>query len=77
MYHCAVDPVGVHTANGMYGMVLVEPKKGLPKVDKEFCVVQSEFYTEEVEGSHVLDMSYPFSVSFPILTVSHIGQCLG
>ena len=46
IYHCAVAPVGMHIANGMYGLILVEPKGGLPKVDKEFYVVQGDFYTK-------------------------------
>jgi nitrite reductase (NO-forming) len=45
VYHCATSPVPMHMANGMYGMILVEPKAGLPKVDREFYVMQSEFYT--------------------------------
>jgi nitrite reductase (NO-forming) len=45
VYHCATSPIPVHMANGMYGMILVEPKTGLPKVDREFYVMQSEFYT--------------------------------
>lgn len=45
VYHCAAAPVGMHIANGMYGLILVEPKEGLPKVDKEFYIVQSEVYT--------------------------------
>jgi len=45
-YHCSVDPVPVHVANGMYGLILVEPKAGLPPVDKEFYVLQSELYYE-------------------------------
>jgi nitrite reductase (NO-forming) len=45
VYHCATAPVGLHVANGMYGLILVEPKEGLPAVDKEFYVMQSEFYT--------------------------------
>lgn len=44
VYHCAAPPVMDHIANGMYGLILVEPKKGLPKVDREFYVMQSEFY---------------------------------
>jgi nitrite reductase (NO-forming) len=44
MYHCATAPALHHIANGMYGMVIVEPKEGLPKVDKEFAIVQSEWY---------------------------------
>jgi nitrite reductase (NO-forming) len=50
VYHCAAPPVTDHIANGMYGMILVEPKEGLPKVDKEFYVLQSEFYTKEELG---------------------------
>lgn len=45
VYHCATAPVGLHVANGMYGLILVEPREGLPKVDREFYVMQSEFYT--------------------------------
>jgi nitrite reductase (NO-forming) len=33
VYHCATAPVGLHIANGMYGLILVEPKEGLPTVD--------------------------------------------
>ena len=46
IYHCATAPVGMHIANGMYGLILVEPKEGLPKVDKEFYVCQGDFYTQ-------------------------------
>lgn len=46
VYHCATAPVGMHIANGMYGLILVEPEDGLPRVDREFYVMQSEFYTE-------------------------------
>src|SRR5690348_5788386 len=46
VYHCATAPVGMHIANGMYGLILVEPSGGLPAVDKEFYVMQSEFYTK-------------------------------
>ncbi|HWE43708.1 MAG TPA: copper-containing nitrite reductase [Gemmatimonadaceae bacterium] len=59
VYHCATSPVPMHMANGMYGMILVEPKEGLPKVDREFYVMQSEFYTKGKYGEHgmqTLDM---------------------
>jgi nitrite reductase (NO-forming) len=46
VYHCATAPVGLHVANGMYGLILVEPKEGMPPVDREFYVMQSEFYTK-------------------------------
>ncbi len=45
VYHCATAPVGMHVANGMYGLILVEPKGGLPPVDREFYVMQGDFYT--------------------------------
>lgn len=51
VYHCATAPVGMHIANGMYGLVLVEPEAGLPKVDHEFYVMQSEFYTKGKFGA--------------------------
>ena len=46
VYHCATAPVGIHIANGMYGLILVEPKEGLPPVDREYYVMQGEFYTK-------------------------------
>jgi len=45
VYHCATAPVGMHIANGMYGLILVEPPEGLPKVDREYYVMQGDFYT--------------------------------
>jgi nitrite reductase (NO-forming) len=58
VYHCAVAPVGMHIANGMYGLILVEPKEGLPEVDREYYVMQGEFYTEGALGAKGLQ---PFS----------------
>jgi len=45
LYHCVAAPAGLHIANGMYGLILVEPKGGMPPVDKEFYIAQGEFYT--------------------------------
>jgi nitrite reductase (NO-forming) len=45
VYHCATAPVGMHVANGMYGLILIEPPGGLPKVDREYYVMQGDFYT--------------------------------
>jgi nitrite reductase (NO-forming) len=58
VYHCAVSPVPMHIGNGMYGMILVEPREGLPKVDREFYVMQSEFYAKPGAngGPHTIDM---------------------
>ncbi len=45
IYHCATAPVPMHIANGMYGLIVVEPPEGLPKIDHEYYVVQGDFYT--------------------------------
>ena len=45
VYHCATAPVGMHVANGMYGLILVEPPEGLSPVDHEYYVMQGDFYT--------------------------------
>ncbi|MGE0761740.1 MAG: copper-containing nitrite reductase [Bdellovibrionales bacterium] len=59
VYHCATAPVGMHIANGMYGLILVEPKEGLPKVDREFYVMQGDFYTK---GKYGQQGNQPFSM---------------
>lgn len=51
VYHCATPTVAQHIANGMYGMILVEPEEGLPEVDREFYVMQGELYTVEPIGT--------------------------
>lgn len=51
VYHCAVPMAAQHISNGMYGMILVEPEGGLPKVDHEFYVMQGELYTEQKIGA--------------------------
>jgi nitrite reductase (NO-forming) len=51
VYHCATPMVAQHIANGMYGLILVEPEEGLPEVDREFYVMQGEIYTNEAFGS--------------------------
>lgn len=50
VYHCAHPNVATHMAHGMYGLILVEPKGGLPKVDKEFYIMQGELYTQGALG---------------------------
>lgn len=52
VYHCATPMVAHHIANGMYGLILVEPEGGLPPVDHEFYVMQGEIYTEAAFGQH-------------------------
>ncbi|MFS8572533.1 MAG: copper-containing nitrite reductase [Clostridia bacterium] len=46
IYHCATPYVPAHIANGMYGLILVEPAGGLEPVDREYYIVQGEFYTD-------------------------------
>lgn len=45
VYHCATAPVGMHVGNGMYGLIVVEPDEGYPAVDREYYVMQGDFYT--------------------------------
>jgi nitrite reductase (NO-forming) len=51
VYHCAFAPASLHVANGMYGLILVEPREGMPAVDHEFYLMQSEFYTAGAHGA--------------------------
>ncbi len=60
VYHCATAPVPMHIANGMYGLILVEPPEGLPPVDREYYVMQGDFYTQGrygEEGLQTFDMA--------------------
>lgn len=59
MYHCAspVPNIPAHIANGMYGMILVEPEGGLSQVDREYGVVQSEFFTMPVDEKDLYKLS--------------------
>lgn len=59
VYHCATAPVGMHIANGMYGLILVEPEGGLPPVDREYYVMQGDFYTK---GNYGDPGSQPFDM---------------
>ena len=59
VYHCATAPVGEHVANGMYGLILVEPPGGLSPVDREYYVMQSDFYTA---GKHHEKGYQPFDM---------------
>ncbi len=52
MFHCASPDIPTHIANGMYGFVIVEPAEGLPQVDREYYIVQSELYTQNAAKGH-------------------------
>jgi nitrite reductase (NO-forming) len=64
IYHCATAPVPMHVANGMYGLIVVEPDAGLPKVDREYYVVQGDFYTR---GAYKAPGLQPFDMDKAIL----------
>jgi nitrite reductase (NO-forming) len=51
VYHCATPSVAHHISAGMYGLILVEPPQGLPKVDREFYVMQGDLYTSHAKGT--------------------------
>ena len=57
IYHCAAGAIVDHISNGMYGLFLVEPTGGLSKVDKEFYVFQSEFFTDGDKGVTGFDIN--------------------
>lgn len=52
VYHCATPVVANHVANGMYGLIVVEPPQGLAKVDREYYVVQGDFYLQGKRGEN-------------------------
>jgi len=51
VYHCATPMVAHHISNGMYGLAVIEPESGLPRVDREFYVMQGEIYTAQAHGA--------------------------
>ncbi len=51
VYHCGTPMIAEHIANGMYGLILVEPPSGLAHVDHEYYVMQGEFYTAAPKGT--------------------------
>ena len=51
VYHCATASVPEHISAGMYGLILVEPEAGLPKVDREYYVMQGDLYTHGKHGA--------------------------
>jgi nitrite reductase (NO-forming) len=83
VYHCATPSVPHHISAGMYGLILVEPEEGLPKVDKEFYVMQGDLYTTHALGtkghqefsheraSDELPTYYTFNGSVGALTKEH------
>ena len=53
LVHCGTPPVTMHMMQGMYFAMIVEPRGGWgTKADKEFVLVQSEFYTQPASDEH-------------------------
>lgn len=81
VYHCATAPVGMHIANGMYGLILVEPEGGLPPVDKEFYIMQGDFYTKGSYGEpglQAFDMQKAIKEDADYVVFNgHVGALLG
>ncbi|MGD1079691.1 MAG: copper-containing nitrite reductase [Candidatus Sulfotelmatobacter sp.] len=50
LYHCGTPMIAEHIANGMYGLILVEPSGGLSRVDHEYYFMQGEIYTTAAKG---------------------------
>jgi nitrite reductase (NO-forming) len=81
VYHCATAPVGMHIGNGMYGLILVEPEGGLPPVDKEYYIMQGDFYTKGGYGDRGLQ---PFDMQKAldekpdyVVFNGHVGAMVG
>ena len=56
MYHCGTPMILEHIASGMYGALIVEPREGYPtKVNREYVVIQSEFYAKPDPGKQKVD----------------------
>ena len=52
IYHCGTEPMLLHMANGMYGAIVVDPADDpRPKADKEYVLVQGEWYTQQIAGN--------------------------
>lgn len=81
VYHCMTPHVPVHIAQGMYGLVLVEPESGLPRVDREYYLMQGEFYTTGKTGAPGLQKfdSAKAHAEHPEYVVwnGHMGSLLG
>jgi nitrite reductase (NO-forming) len=81
VYHCATAPVPMHIGNGMYGLILVEPREGLPPVDKEYYVMQGEFYTTGKygeEGMQSFDMGKAIDERPPYIVFNGgVGSLVG
>lgn len=61
VYHCATNDIPTHIANGMYGLIVVDPEKPLPKVDHEYYIMQGEYYPAGKRGDAKATGVQPYS----------------
>ncbi len=60
IYHCAAEgKAWEHVGYGMFGLIVVEPKGGLPLVDKEFYIGQFEWYHNNLPGTEDVSHGLP------------------
>ncbi|MEY2151234.1 multicopper oxidase domain-containing protein [Rhodanobacter sp. 115] len=57
IYHCETQPILLHVANGMYGVLVVDPKTPLPPAAESYVIEQSEWYTQQV-ADHLMGPNY-------------------
>jgi nitrite reductase (NO-forming) len=74
MYHCGTAPVLHHIANGMYGMIIVEPEGGLPPVGRELAIVQSDFYVSDTPGAPADDAKLMTGIPDVVAFNGYAGQ---
>ena len=74
MYHCGTAPVVHHIANGMYGMIIVEPAGGLAAVDRELALVQSDFYLSDRPGATADDARLMSGIPDVVAFNGYAGQ---
>ena len=70
VYHCATPMVAHHIANGMYGLILVEPEEGLPPVNHAGFVMPGEVYTEAAFGQRGSRSLASISCCMNVLNIS-------
>ncbi len=68
IYHCAYPVIPIHISHGMYGLVVVEPEGGLPKVDHEYYIMQSEFYTSAGGGKAASSLTKQGLLNYDLTT---------
>ena len=81
VYHCAIAPIVFHVTSGMYGAIIVLPREGLPPVDKQFYLMEGDFYTEPSDDDPAKHVYSPERVSNEnpsfVVTNGRVGALTG